>query len=160
MSKLVKVKHVKGGSVTYFLKGRSVTLSEMRPGPEDIPEELFMRFQDRLMLAEDIEFIKTSPDYQGEPEVFKPRPFNPMIQRARAEVEKTQPILDDGLAAIKKKLEACMEQWTGKTDPRLYVEKYGKDNKKTELANEIIRLEALIEEAEVIEGPEPETEEE
>ena len=148
MPKLVKVLHTGGGSLTYRFKGRAIKLIEGDTG--EMLDELYDRHKDKLILAEDVHFLKVSPDYKGEPKQFdKPRPINPLAKRAVDLVERNQVQIDDGLDSLRAKLEDLVSQWVGKSDPETYVIRYGKNNKKTSLAQEIIRLKALIAEAEV-----------
>jgi hypothetical protein len=151
MPHYVKVQHLGEGrgSLTYRYKGRPITLE--REGDQgEMLEELYNQHKDKLILVSDLEFLKISPDYKGTPEPFKqPRPLNPLAQRAMDIVEKNQVEKDDGLEALKVKLKELEDQWVGRSDPETYVERYGKDNKKTALAAEIIRLKKLIAEAEI-----------
>jgi len=148
MAKIVKVQHTGGGSISYRLRGQNIRLTEGKQA--DIPEELYERYKNKLILVSDLEFLKISPDYKGEPEPFsKPRPINPLAQRALEEVEKDSTGIDDGLEALRAKLKELESEWVGRSTPEIYVERYGKNQKKTALAQEIIRLKGLIAEAEI-----------
>lgn len=157
MSKVVRVIHTGGGSLTYRFNGKPKRLE--RAGDRgSMSEDLYMQHRDKLILESDEAFLKVSPDYKGTPEPFnQPRPMNPMVnkplsklaQRAVELVEQDQVQIDDGLNALREKLAGLEAEWVGKSTPEEYIKRYGKDNKKSNLAAEIIRLKGLIAEAEI-----------
>ena len=150
MPKIVKVVHTGGGSLTYRFKGKAIKLTEGDAG--EMFEDVYEQHKNKLILEKDAHFLKISPDYKGEPKQFdKPRPINPLAKRAVDLVERNQVQIDDGLEALRAKLKDLESQWVGRSTPETYVIRYGKNNKKTSLAQEIIRLKALIAEAEVSE---------
>ena len=148
MPKIVEVIHTGGGSLVYRFKGKGIKLTEGDKG--EMFEEVYNQHKDKLILEKDAHFLKISPDYKGEPKQFdQPRPINPLAQRAVDAVERNQVQIDDGLEALRAKLKDMESQWVGKSTQEYYISHYGKGNKKTKLAQEIVRLRALIAEAEV-----------
>lgn len=157
MSKIVRVIHTGGGSLTYRFQGKPITLIEGKRA--SMSEDLYNQHRDKLILESDEAFLKISPDYKGTPEPFnQPRPVNPIVsnrplsklaQRAVELVEQDQVQIDDGLNALRESLAEREAEWVGRSTPEEYIKRYGKDNKKSKLAAEIIRLKGLIAEAEV-----------
>ena len=157
MSKVVRVVHTGGGSLTYRYQGKPHTLRQAGDRGS-MSEDLYNQHRDKLILESDEAFLKISPDYKGQPKSFdQPRPVNPIARRPLSKlaeravelVEQDQAQIDDGLEALRAKLAECESQWIGKSTPEEYLKRYGKDNKKSNLAAEIIRLKGLIAEVEV-----------
>lgn len=157
MSKVVRVVHTGGGSLTYRFQGKPHTL-RTAGDRGSMSEELYNQHRDKLILEADEAFLKVSPDYKGQPKAFEqPRPINPMVNRPLSKlaeravelVEQDQTQIDDGLLALRVKLRSLELEWIGKSTPEEYLKRYGKDNKKSNLAAEIIRLKGLIAEVEV-----------
>jgi len=157
MAKIVRVVHTGGGGLTYRFQGKPIRLSNLGDRGS-MSEDLYNQHKDKLILESDEKFLKVSPDYKGVPRDFdQPRPINPMVkrpldniaQRAVEAVEQDQVNSDDGLDALRDRLKECESEWVGKSTPEMYIKRYGKENKKSNLAAEIMRLKGLIAEAEV-----------